>query len=120
MPASWIRRKPSHDPAAIGVVLAAGGYPGDYASNDPISGLPVDEVAGGEVFHAGTRLEGHHQPLTQGGRVLCATALGHTVQEAQQRATPWWSHPVGRHLLSQGHRLACHRARAELTRQFCQ
>ncbi|XMR55086.1 phosphoribosylglycinamide synthetase C domain-containing protein [Escherichia coli] len=68
------------------MVLAAGGYPGDYASNHPISGLPVDEVAGEKVFHAGTRLEGHHQPLTQGGRVLCATALGHTVQEAQQRA----------------------------------
>ncbi|WP_421353238.1 phosphoribosylglycinamide synthetase C domain-containing protein, partial [Aeromonas taiwanensis] len=69
----------------IGVVLAAGGYPGDYTSNHPISGLPVDEVAGEKVFHAGTRLEGHTS-LTQGGRVLCATALGHTVQEAQQRA----------------------------------
>lgn len=67
------------------MVLAAGGYPGDYASNHPISGLPVDEVAGEKVFHAGTRLEGHTS-LTQGGRVLCATALGHTVQEAQQRA----------------------------------
>ena len=75
-----------YDPrAAIGVVLAAGGYPGDYTSNHPISGLPVDEVAGEKVFHAGTRLEGHTS-LTQGGRVLCATALGHTVQEAQQRA----------------------------------
>ena len=75
-----------YDPrAAIGVVLAAGGYPGDYGSNHPISGLPVDEVAGEKVFHAGTRLEGHTS-LTQGGRVLCATALGHTVQEAQQRA----------------------------------
>jgi phosphoribosylamine--glycine ligase len=47
--------------------------------------LPVDEVAGEKVFHAGTRLEGHTS-LTQGGRVLCATALGHTVAEAQQRA----------------------------------
>ncbi|MGL5993023.1 MAG: phosphoribosylamine--glycine ligase, partial [Aeromonas sobria] len=75
-----------YDPrAAIGVVLAAGGYPGDYSTNHPISGLPVDEVAGEKVFHAGTRLEGDTS-LTQGGRVLCATALGHTVAEAQQRA----------------------------------
>ena len=75
-----------YDPrAAIGVVLAAGGYPGDYSTNHPISGLPVDEVAGEKVFHAGTRLEGDTS-LTAGGRVLCATALGHTVAEAQQRA----------------------------------
>ena len=75
-----------YDPrAAIGVVLAAGGYPGDYSTNHPISGLPVDEVAGEKVFHAGTRLEGDTS-LTAGGRVLCATALGHTVVEAQQRA----------------------------------
>ncbi|MEL3923904.1 phosphoribosylamine--glycine ligase [Aeromonas enteropelogenes] len=75
-----------YDPrAAIGVVLAAGGYPGNYSSNHPISGLPVDEVAGEKVFHAGTRLEGDTS-LTQGGRVLCATALGYTVAEAQKRA----------------------------------
>ncbi|MGL6348644.1 MAG: phosphoribosylamine--glycine ligase [Aeromonas sp.] len=76
----------AYDPrTAIGVVLAAGGYPGDYSSHHPISGLPVDEVAGEKVFHAGTRLKGDTS-LTQGGRVLCATALGYTVAEAQQRA----------------------------------
>jgi len=71
--------------ASIGIVLAAGGYPGDYAKGDVISGLPTDEVEGQKVFHAGTTdKEGH--VVTNGGRVLCATALGHSVFEAQQRA----------------------------------
>ncbi|ENY73870.1 phosphoribosylamine--glycine ligase [Aeromonas diversa CDC 2478-85] len=75
-----------YDPrTAIGVVLAAGGYPGDYAQGRPISGLPVEEASGEKVFHAGTRLEGD-TVVTAGGRVLCATALGHTVAEAQKRA----------------------------------
>ncbi|MEV3806466.1 phosphoribosylamine--glycine ligase [Aeromonas dhakensis] len=70
---------------AIGVVLAAGGYPGDYQQGKPISGLPVEEASGEKVFHAGSRMEGD-AVVTAGGRVLCATALGHTVAEAQQRA----------------------------------
>ncbi|MFM4911210.1 phosphoribosylamine--glycine ligase [Aeromonas dhakensis] len=70
---------------AIGVVLAAGGYPGDYQHGKPISGLPVEEASGEKVFHAGSRMEGD-TVVTAGGRVLCATALGHTVAEAQQRA----------------------------------
>ncbi|PHS83292.1 phosphoribosylamine--glycine ligase [Aeromonas dhakensis] len=70
---------------AIGVVLAAGGYPGDYQQGKPISGLPVEEASGEKVFHAGSRMEGD-TVVTAGGRVLCATALGHTVAEAQQRA----------------------------------
>ncbi|MFR9719550.1 phosphoribosylamine--glycine ligase [Aeromonas diversa] len=75
-----------YDPrTAIGVVLAAGGYPGDYVQGRPISGLPVEEASGEKVFHAGTRLEGD-TVVTAGGRVLCATALGHTVAEAQKRA----------------------------------
>ncbi|WP_368163820.1 phosphoribosylamine--glycine ligase [Aeromonas sp. R6-2] len=75
-----------YDPrTAIGVVLAAGGYPGDYVQGLPISGLPVEEASGEKVFHAGTRLEGD-TVVTAGGRVLCATALGHTVAEAQKRA----------------------------------
>ncbi|HGF7511065.1 phosphoribosylamine--glycine ligase [Vibrio cholerae] len=71
--------------ASIGVVLAAGGYPGDYAKGDVISGLPTQESAGQKVFHAGTETQGD-QVVTNGGRVLCATALGNTVLEAQQRA----------------------------------
>ncbi|MFO4688551.1 phosphoribosylamine--glycine ligase [Vibrio cholerae] len=74
------------DPSAsIGVVLAAGGYPGDYAKGEVISGLPTQESAGQKVFHAGTETQGD-QVVTNGGRVLCATALGNTVLEAQQRA----------------------------------
>jgi phosphoribosylamine--glycine ligase len=71
--------------AAIGIVLAAGGYPADYAKGDVISGLPTTEVEGQKVFHAGTT-EKDGNAVTNGGRVLCATALGNTVLEAQQRA----------------------------------
>ncbi|EKF9792561.1 phosphoribosylamine--glycine ligase [Vibrio cholerae] len=71
--------------ASIGVVLAAGGYPGDYTKGEVISGLPTQESAGKKVFHAGTETQGD-QVVTNGGRVLCATALGNTVLEAQQRA----------------------------------
>ncbi|GFK34643.1 phosphoribosylamine--glycine ligase [Vibrio cholerae] len=71
--------------ASIGVVLAAAGYPGDYAKGEVISGLPTQESAGQKVFHAGTETQGD-QVVTNGGRVLCATALGNTVLEAQQRA----------------------------------
>jgi phosphoribosylamine---glycine ligase len=69
---------------ALGVVMAAGGYPDDYRKGDQISGLDKieDEV---KVFHAGTRLE-NDQVLTHGGRVLCVTALGKTVTAAQQKA----------------------------------
>lgn len=70
---------------AVGIVLAAGGYPGSYNKGDTIAGLPETETDGEKVFHAGTRLNGE-QVLTNGGRVLCATALGQTVTEAQQRA----------------------------------
>ncbi|HIH0452777.1 TPA: phosphoribosylamine--glycine ligase [Vibrio cholerae] len=71
--------------ASIGVVLAAGGYPGDYTKGEVISGLPTQESAGQKVFHAGTETQGD-QVVTNGGRVLCATALGNTVLEAQQHA----------------------------------
>ncbi|EBJ4738412.1 phosphoribosylamine--glycine ligase [Salmonella enterica subsp. arizonae serovar 40:z4,z23:-] len=72
--------------ASLGVVMAAGGYPGDYRTGDEIHGLPLEEVADGKVFHAGTTLSNDDRVLTSGGRVLCATALGDTVAEAQQRA----------------------------------
>ncbi|MEQ9889433.1 phosphoribosylamine--glycine ligase [Pectobacterium zantedeschiae] len=70
---------------SLGVVLAAGGYPADYNTGDVISGLPQQDVEDGKVFHAGTKLNGINV-VTNGGRVLCVTALGNTVAEAQQRA----------------------------------
>lgn len=71
--------------ASIGIVLAAGGYPADYRKGDVISGLPTQEVAGEKVFHAGTS-DQSGAVVTNGGRVLCATALGESVSQAQQRA----------------------------------
>lgn len=70
---------------SLGVVLAAGGYPADYRQGDVIHGLPQQENANGKVFHAGTRMQGN-DVVTHGGRVLCVTALGTTVAEAQQLA----------------------------------
>lgn len=70
---------------SLGVVLAAGGYPGDYTNGEVIHGLPLEEVADGKVFHAGTRLQ-DERVVTNGGRVLCVTALGESVAAAQQRA----------------------------------
>ncbi len=76
--ADWDRRP------ALGVVLAAGGYPEEPRKGDQISGLPK---ASGDcvVFHAGTRLEGG-KLLTSGGRVLCVTALGDSLKVARSRA----------------------------------
>ncbi|EIW87703.1 phosphoribosylamine--glycine ligase [Alishewanella agri BL06] len=71
--------------AAVGVVLAAGGYPDTYAKGKVISGLEQAATLPGKVFHAGTELK-DGQVLTNGGRVLCATALGDTVTAAQQAA----------------------------------
>ena len=71
--------------ASIGVVLAAGGYPDAYNKGDVIAGLPTTDVAGEKVFHAGTASKDGNT-VTNGGRVLCATALGNTVLEAQQTA----------------------------------
>ena len=71
---------------SLGVVMAAGGYPADYRNGDVIHGLPLEEVADGKVFHAGTKLREDDMVVTNGGRVLCVTALGDTVALAQQRA----------------------------------
>ena len=70
---------------ALGVVMAAGGYPDTYAQGLPISGLSADDGANVKVFHAGTRSDGD-ATLTAGGRVLCVTALGDTARDAQERA----------------------------------
>ncbi|QKN83703.1 phosphoribosylamine--glycine ligase [Scandinavium goeteborgense] len=72
--------------ASLGVVMAAGGYPGNYRNGDEIHGLPLEEVEGGKVFQAGTQLSNDDRVLTNGGRVLCVTALGETVADAQKRA----------------------------------
>jgi len=71
--------------AALGVVMAAGGYPGAYHSGDPISGLDVAARLPGKVFHAGTRAEAS-RIVTSGGRVLCAVGLGDSVSLAQRQA----------------------------------
>ncbi|MES9900339.1 MAG: phosphoribosylamine--glycine ligase [Sedimenticola sp.] len=71
--------------ASLGVVLAAGGYPADYDKGDVISGLPENGNSDAKVFHAGTA-EKNGEVVTAGGRVLCATALGESVAEAQANA----------------------------------
>ena len=69
---------------ALGVVMAAGGYPGRYESDDVISGLDK-ELADTKVFHAGTRQQ-QSEIVTAGGRVLCVVGLGEDVALAQARA----------------------------------
>ncbi|MDO4698673.1 MAG: phosphoribosylamine--glycine ligase [Pasteurellaceae bacterium] len=71
--------------AALGIVLAAEGYPGDYRKGDEISGIPTQAKADEKVFLAGVELK-DGKLLTNGGRVLCATALGNNVFDAQQKA----------------------------------
>jgi len=70
---------------SLGVVLAAGGYPGDYDKGAVINGLPEADSEDQKIFHAGTA-EQDGQIVTAGGRVLCATALGNSVAEAQAKA----------------------------------
>ena len=75
----WDRR------VALGVVMAAHGYPGPVRSGDAITGLPAD-ANDAMVFHAGTERRVDGSVVTSGGRVLCVTALGDSVKAAQQRA----------------------------------
>lgn len=70
---------------ALGVVLAAGGYPESYDKGDVISGLSETVEDDRKVFHAGTSIEGG-DIVTNGGRVLCAVGLGESVKEAQDKA----------------------------------
>jgi phosphoribosylamine--glycine ligase len=76
--ADWDRR------VALGVVVAAEGYPEKPRRGDPIEALPAD-AADCIVFHAGTRLQ-QGRLVTDGGRVLCVTALGENVRAARRRA----------------------------------
>ena len=77
--AEWDRR------FALGVVLAAAGYPENPRKGDPITGLPTVEQDDVHVFHAGTAAE-DGQIVTAGGRVLCVVGLGDTVAEAKHKA----------------------------------
>jgi phosphoribosylamine--glycine ligase len=77
--ADWDRR------FALGVVLAAEGYPDNPRKGDPITGLPAASTESAHVFHAGTA-EQDGKVVTAGGRVLCVTALGDNVRQAQKRA----------------------------------
>ncbi|MEO5772022.1 MAG: phosphoribosylamine--glycine ligase [Burkholderiaceae bacterium] len=78
----WDRR------VALGVVMAAHGYPGPVRSGDAVTGLPAhsEESDDAMVFHAGTQQRADGSVVTTGGRVLCVTALGDSVKSAQQRA----------------------------------
>ncbi|MCW8932987.1 MAG: phosphoribosylamine--glycine ligase [Gammaproteobacteria bacterium] len=82
MTAQWDNR------AAIGIVLAAGGYPASYESGHAIEGLELVDTEISKVFHAGTQDgsgETEGQVVTSGGRVLCVVALGDSVTEAQKQ-----------------------------------
>ncbi|MCG6898623.1 MAG: phosphoribosylamine--glycine ligase [Gammaproteobacteria bacterium] len=70
--------------AALGVVMAAGGYPDEYRKGDAIDGLDSVEAGGCKVFHAGTRMQ-DEVIVTSGGRVLCVCALGNTITEARHK-----------------------------------
>jgi phosphoribosylamine--glycine ligase len=74
----WDRR------TALGVVMAAAGYPFHPRKGDLISGLPKDQLDA-MVFHAGTSAK-DGQTMTSGGRVLCVTVLADSVKQAQQKA----------------------------------
>lgn len=86
----WDRR------TALGVVLAAAGYPESPRKGDAITGLPP-EAEDAIVFHAGTSIGEAGLPVTSGGRVLCVTALADNVRQAQQRA-----YDLARHIYFDG------------------
>jgi phosphoribosylamine--glycine ligase len=97
--------------AAVGVVMASGGYPGPYQKGKPISGLGDVDADTVKIFHGGTRLQGD-AIVTDGGRVLCAVALGDDVGEARDRAYrgvakigwegAFWRSDIGHRALARG------------------
>jgi phosphoribosylamine--glycine ligase len=106
MEATWDPR------AALGVVMAAAGYPDNPRKGDVIAGLERAASLPGKVFHAGTRLEAE-QVVTSGGRVLCAVGLGTDVAQAQGAAyelTACVSFPGAQYRHDIGYRALPHRA----------
>lgn len=77
---NWDRR------AAVGVVAAAGGYPGSYITGSPITGIDRMTEADIKVFHAGTAIGNRGETLVSGGRVLCVTALDNGIAAARDAA----------------------------------
>jgi phosphoribosylamine--glycine ligase len=77
---------------ALGVVMAAANYPESPRTGDVIQGLGDAQAMGTKVFHAGTRIEPGKGVVTSGGRVLCVTALGDNVRDAQRNAYEGISH----------------------------
>lgn len=71
---------------ALGVVLAAGGYPDAYETGKVIKGLPTTTTTTSKIFHASTAQQNKDEIITTGGRVLCACALGNDIKTAQQQA----------------------------------
>ncbi len=69
---------------ALGTVLAASGYPGSHAKGEDLGSLPPD-TSDRKLFYAGTRMTDDHRIVSDGGRVLCATALGETFREARDK-----------------------------------
>ena len=70
---------------ALGVVLAASGYPGDYTKGELIGNIPAEQESS-KVFHAGTASDTEGKVVSNGGRVLCAVSMGDSIQQAQQKA----------------------------------
>ena len=71
---------------SLGIVMASGGYPNNYDKGFEISGLLEDETEDLKIFHAGTSLNKENKVVTNGGRVLCVTALGSNTKEAKEKA----------------------------------
>ncbi len=70
---------------SLGVVMAANGYPENYAKGEIIRNIPP-QTSDSKVFHAGTQFDSNHQLVSNGGRVLCVVSLGHDIKGAQQAA----------------------------------
>lgn len=83
--AQWDERK------TVGIVLASKGYPESSSKNDVISGLET-QMRDTKIFHAGTACNANGEIITAGGRVLCVTALGDSIAEAQAKALELCQH----------------------------
>jgi phosphoribosylamine--glycine ligase len=71
---------------AVGVVMAAAGYPGRYRTGDEVTGMPAEDLPDAKVFHAGTGQDASGRIVTRGGRVLCVVGRGDMLSAARDRA----------------------------------